>query len=98
MNAITEYLYQYFDELEPKEFYRVIFPEGELDQRGAMTKGKYTGIIIEVTDQKKKVTKTYKDGTIKEVEVPVVYRHSITDSLEEVDAVLQSGNLYNISK
>lgn len=92
MNAITEYLHQYFDELEPKEFYRVIFPEGELDEKGAMTKGKYTGIIIEVTDKKKKVTKTYKDGTIKEVEVPVVYRHSITDSLEEVDMVLQSGN------
>lgn len=92
MNAITEYLNQYFDELEPKEFYRVIFPEGELDQRDAMTKGKYTGIIIEVTDKKKKIEKTYKDGTTKEVEVPVVYRHSITDSLEEIDMVLKSGN------
>lgn len=92
MNAITEYLNRFFEELSPKEFYRVIFPEGELDQRGAMTKGKYTGIIIEVTDKKKKVTKTYKDGMIKEVEVPVVYRHSITDSLEEIDMVLQSGN------
>lgn len=92
MNPITEYLYQYFEELEPREFYRIIFPEGELDQRGAMTKGKYTGVIIEVTDKKKKVMKTYKDGTSKEVEVPVVYRHSITDGLEEVDAVLRSGN------
>ena len=92
MNAITEYLNRFFEELSPKEFYRVIFPEGELDQRGAMTKGKYTGVIIEVTDKKKKVTKTYKDGIIKEVEVPVVYRHSITDSLEEIDMVLQSGN------
>lgn len=35
MNAITEYLSQYFDELEPKEFYRVIFPKGELDEKGA---------------------------------------------------------------
>ena len=92
MNAITDYLNRFFEELSPREFYRVIFPEGELDQRGAMTKGKYTGIIIEVTDKKKKVTKTYKDGIIKEVEVPVVYRHSITDSLEEIDMVLQSGN------
>ena len=92
MNAITGYLDQFFDELSPKEFYRVIFPDGELDKKGAMTKGKYTGIIIEVTDKKKKVTKTYKDGTTKEVEVPVVYRHSLTDSLEEVDMVLQSGN------
>ena len=92
MNPITEYVYQYFEELEPREFSRIIFPEGELDQRGAMTKGKYTGVIIEVTDKKKKVMKTYKDGTSKEVEVPVVYRHSITDGLEEVDAVLRSGN------
>ncbi len=92
MNPITEYLYQYFEELEPREFYRIIFPEGELDQRGAMTKGKYTGVIIEITDKKKKVMKTYKDGTSKEVEVPVVYRHSITDGLEEVAAVLRSGN------
>lgn len=92
MNAITEYLSQYFDELEPKEFYRVIFPKGELDTKGAMTKGKYTGILIEVTDKKKKVIKTYRDGSTKEMEVPVVYRHSITDDLEEVDMVLKSSN------
>ena len=92
MNPITEYLYQFHDELEPKEFYRMIFPEGELDQKGAKTKGRYTGIIIEVTEKTKKVEKTYKDGTSKMVEVPVVYRHTLTDSLEEVDKVLESGN------
>lgn len=92
MNAITEYLYQFFDELEPKEFYRVIFPEGELDQKDAMTKGKYTGIIIEVTDKMKKVKKTYRDGTFKIVDAPVVYRHTLTDSLDEIDEVLQRGN------
>ena len=92
MNTMTDWLYQYFDELTPKEFYRVIFPEGELDERGAMTPGKYTGIIVEVTDKMRTVTKTYKDGSTKEKRVPVVHRHTLTDSLEEVDEVLQRGN------
>jgi len=92
LNIFTEWLYQYFDELTPREFYRVIFPEGELDQKDARTKGKYTGIIIEVTDKKKKKLRKYKDGTEKEIEVPVVYRHTLTDDLDKVDQVLQSGN------
>lgn len=92
MNELTKWLDTYMDEITPKEFYRVIFPEGELDDKGAMTKGKYTGIIIEVTDKKRKVKKKYKDGTEKEVEKPVVYRHTLTNSLEEVDQVLESRN------
>lgn len=92
MNIFTEWLYQFFDELTPKEFYRVIFPEGELDKKDEMTKGKYTGVIIEVTDKKKKKTREYKDGTVKEVEVPVVYRHTVTDDLDKIDEVLKSGN------
>lgn len=88
MNACTEWLAQFFDELTPHEFYRVIFPEGELDQRGAMTKGKYTGIIIEVTDETKPVVRHYKDGSTKEVNEPVVMRHTVTDDLAEIDEVL----------
>ncbi len=92
MNELTKWLDTYMDEITPKEFYRIIFPEGELDDRGSMTKGKYTGIIIEVTDKKKKVERKYKDGSIKEVEQPVVYRHTLTNSLEEIDKVLESRN------
>ena len=66
MNELTKWLDQYMDELTPKQFYRMIFPEGELDDRGSMTKGKYTGIIIEVTNKKRKVQKKYKDGSVKE--------------------------------
>ena len=91
-NQIREWLDTYMDELTPKEFYRIIFPEGELDDRGAMTKGKYTGIIIEVTDKKKKVEKKQDDGTVKIIEKPVVLRHTLTNSLEEIDDVLQRGN------
>ncbi len=92
MNELTKWLDQYMDELTPKQFYRMIFPEGELDDRGSMTKGKYTGIIIEVTNKKRKVQKKYKDGSVKEVEQPIVYRHTLTNSLEEIDKVLESRN------
>lgn len=92
MNLFTEWLVQFFDELTPKEFYRVIFPEGELDLKDARSKGKYVGIIIECTDKKKKVLRTYSDGTQKEIEVPVVHRHTVTDDLDKIDEVLQSGN------
>ena len=52
MNALTDYLSTYFDEIEPKDFYREIFPKGELDTKDSKTKGKYTGIIVEVTKEK----------------------------------------------
>ena len=41
----TEWLAGRFPEVTPREFYRYIFPAGELDERGAMTKGKYTGVV-----------------------------------------------------
>lgn len=48
MNKLTEWLEQFFDEVEPLEFYRDVFPAGSLDQRDAMTKGKYTGIVCAI--------------------------------------------------
>ena len=76
---------QGFTEVAPLEFYRDIFPEGELDEKGAMTKGKYVGIIVEITKEKKK--KVRKDGTAKEV--PVCRRYSVTDDLEAVSEVVK---------
>lgn len=75
MNVLTEWLEQYFDEVSPIEFYRDIFPEGELDTEGSFTKGKYTGIIVTITKEKKK------DGK------PKVKRYTITDDLQAVDDV-----------
>lgn len=80
MNALTEYLNIYYDEIEPKAFYRTIFPLGELDTKGSMTKGKYTGIIVEVTKERKR------DGHFK------VKRHSLTDELDKIDEVLATDN------
>ena len=41
MNVLTEYLQQYFDEVDYKEFYRTIFPVGSLQEKGVFEKGKY---------------------------------------------------------
>ena len=51
MNYITEWLNLYFDEIKSKDFYRMMFPEGSLDSEGKMTKGKYCGIIVSITQQ-----------------------------------------------
>lgn len=78
MNCITEYLDQFYDEVTPKEFYRAIFPESEFQEKGVYQKGRYNGIIVSVTSQKKK------DGT------PLVKRYTVTDDLEAVEQVCQT--------
>ena len=75
MNVYEEWLQQYFDEVTPREFYRVIFPKGELDKKDAFTAGKYTGIIVAVTKKK--------DSNGR----PKVKRYTITDDLDAVDFV-----------
>ena len=58
MNELTKYLEQFYDEVEPRDFYRAIFPEGDLQKKGELReKGssvyKYNGIIVSVTNRKK---------------------------------------------
>ena len=50
-----EYLEQFCEEISAREFYRDIFPEGELEKKGVYEEGKYTGIAVSVNDQTKKV-------------------------------------------
>lgn len=83
MQPIASYLMSYFEEVEPYEFYRDIFPEGELDTEGAFTEGKYTAIACDITDKKRTNPKTNRP-------TPIVHRYSITDSLDELDYLLQS--------
>lgn len=80
MNTMTKYLETYFDEVTPREFYREIFPEGELDKRDMYTPGKYTGVLVEVTREKKK------DGK------PKIKRYTVTDDLETIDRACESNN------
>lgn len=79
MNPITEYLEQWYDEVEPKEFYRGVFPAGSLQQTGDYTPGLYNAIAVVVTDKKKPDGKT-----------PVIKRYTITDDLNGIDDLCQS--------
>lgn len=79
-NVFANWLEQFFDEVTPQEFYRAIFPEGELEQRGEYCTGKYCGIAIEVTREKKKNGK------------PKIKRYSITDELGTIDKLVKSDN------
>ena len=45
---IADYLNRYFDELPPLDFYRSLFPIGELEERGKQEQGKYNAIAVEL--------------------------------------------------
>ena len=79
-NILTRYLYTYYDEIEPKEFYRAIFPKGELQEKGVYEKGKYNAIVVEVTKEKKKNGKDR------------ILRHTITDDLDKIDEIVERDN------
>lgn len=80
MNVMTEWLERWFDEVEPREFYRGIFPSGSFQRRGEYrgpgtdTWG-YNGILVSVTNRKKA------DGS------PFIKRYTVTDDLEVIDQV-----------
>lgn len=84
MSVVSDELSRFFEEVPPLEFYREIFPDGELDSwaedAAEQTPGKYTAIAVEITKEKKK------DGR------PLVKRYSITDELDGVDFLTYSKN------
>lgn len=84
MNVLADELRKYYEEISPYDFYREIFPVGELDEADAMTKGKYNAIALEITDKK------VKDKKHPGREKVVVYRHTVTDDLDMVDELLCS--------
>lgn len=73
-NELTRYLEDIYTEITPRNFYRGIFPPGELDQADAFTPGKYTAVIVEVT------------GTRKDNGRQRVKRWTVTDDLDAVEA------------
>ena len=80
MSYLSDYLYQFFDEVSYKEFYRDVFPVGSFEKKGVFEKGKYNGILVEVTNEKLNSGK------------PRVLRHTITDDLEKLDEVVSRDN------
>lgn len=79
-NILTKYLYTYYDEIEPREFYRAIFPKGELQHKGVYEQGKYNAIVVEVTKEKKKNGKER------------ILRHTITDDLDKINEIVKRDN------
>lgn len=78
MNILCSWLIEKFEELTPREFYRNIFPEGELDTKNSFTLGKYIGIAVGVTREKQK------DGRFK------TKRYTITDDLDMIDEICKT--------
>lgn len=82
--TIADTLARHFEEVAPLEFYREIFPDGELDAwaegEDPKTPGKYTAIAVEITKEKKSNGK------------PLVKRYSITDELDGIDYLTYSKN------
>ena len=74
----------HLEQVSCREFYRTIFPVGELEERHERREdyedGKYTGIIVEVTDEKQE------DGKAK------ILRHTVTDDLDKLDEVTGRDN------
>ncbi len=79
-NPLTEWLSINFEEVSPWDFYRGIFPPGSLEEKGEYIKGKYTGIIVAVSDGRKA------DGRRK------VYRYTMTDDLDAVGVAVASND------
>lgn len=82
MNVLALELAKYYEEVDPYDFYREIFPAGELDEAEAFTDGKYTAIALEITKEKRKDKKGR--------EKTVVYRHTVTDELGMVTELVFS--------
>lgn len=78
MNVLTAWLAARFPEIDPRSFYREIFPAGDLEKRGEYVKGKYNGIIVAVTGRKKSNGK------------PEIKRYTMTDDLDAVDVACAS--------
>ena len=84
MNILGQELGRYYEEVSPMEFYRDIFPEGELDEWGEEPeerhKGKYCGIAVQITQKKTARGKQ------------IVKRYTVTDELDEIDGLIWSND------
>lgn len=78
-NSVIRWLEERFEEVSPWAFYRDLFPLGSLDKRGAMTKGKYCGIAVQVL--------FYDDqGATKSKAL----RFTLTDELDNIEDLISS--------
>lgn len=80
---LNTYLEQYFDEMQPKEFYRAIFPKGELEEAGRQQQGKYNAVAVELLPE--------------EINGSNAKRFIMNDDMQILDRLLQSNNFIIIS-
>lgn len=79
---IVDFMEQYYTEIPPKEFYRSIFPKGELESSGVHEEGKYNAVAVELLPKGSR-------GNAK--------RYLITDELAYIDKLLEKENFIIIS-
>lgn len=79
---VSELLDFGFEEVCALDFYRDIFPLGELQKKGVYEEGKYCGIAVEIIQTESK---------------PIIKRYSITDELDTIKDLLKSPNFVLLS-
>ena len=77
MSILADELRKNYEPVDPMDFYRDIFPEGELEEQGEYVDGKYCAIALEICHSEKKC-----NGQ------PLVRRYNVTNGLDEIDALL----------
>lgn len=82
-SVVLDYLEQFFDEIQPYDFYRALFPVGTLQDKGNFMEGRYNAIAVELLPQE--------DTGVN------AKRHIITDDLDELRVLLDSENFIIIS-
>ena len=80
---ITRYLAEFYEEIKPLDFYRSIFPIGELETAGRQEQGKYNAIAVELLPKEENKTNAR--------------RYIITDDLKQIEALQSSENFIIIS-
>ena len=85
MDFISDYMQQFFESVTPYEFYRDVFPIGELEERGKQEQGKYNGVAVELLPREK-------DSNAQKIK-----RYVVTDDLYILDKLLESNNFIIIS-
>lgn len=107
MNPFETFLETYFDEVDPKSFYRAVFPAGELEMQGEKKTGQYTAIALCISTKEtryKRGNRKQPDGSYAKEYIlnddgtrttePKVYRYSMTDDLCLIDTLIARDDLF----
>lgn len=83
---IRDYLGTYYDDIEPMDFYRALFPSGELEQKGVQIQGKYNAIAVELLPLDESETNRAN-----------ARRYIVNDDLQGISELMDSNNFVIIS-